>query len=134
MGYVYTIDLSREEVEGLLAAPGKSSGFLGGLKRKVLASATSRIADRNTGPTTVDLSEAGLLLTGTQGTRELRWADVHYVVERPGVWSTQDVAHGVVLIPGFAVPEGERAALAQQLRNWVGAKYKVREGGMTGLG
>jgi hypothetical protein len=81
----------------------------------------------------VDLSEAGLRLTDARGVRELHWADVHYVVERPGVWSTQDVAHGVVLIPGSAVPGSERAALAQQLRTWVGAKYKVREGGMAGL-
>ncbi|MEY9966906.1 hypothetical protein ABIA33_004971 [Streptacidiphilus sp. MAP12-16] len=32
------------------------------------------------------------------------------------------------------MPENERAALAQQLRAWVGAKFKVREGGMAGLG
>ncbi|TDU02518.1 hypothetical protein EDD99_0916 [Streptomyces sp. 846.5] len=134
MGYVYTFDLSREEVEALLADPGKSSGLIGRLKRKMLAGAAARIVDRHTGPTTVDLSESGLRLTDARGMRELRWADVHYVVERPGVWSTQDVAHGVALVPGSAVPENERAALAQQLRTWVGPKYKVREGGMAGLG
>jgi len=134
MGYVYTFDLSRDEVEELLAAPGNSSGFLAGLKRKMLAGATARIADRHTGPTTVDLSETGLRLTDARGVRELHWADVHYVIERPGLWSTQDVAHGVALIPGSAVPETERPAFAQQLRTWVGAKYTVREGGMTGVG
>ncbi|WP_152626235.1 hypothetical protein [Streptacidiphilus carbonis] len=134
MGYVYTFDLSPEEVEGLLADPGKSSGFLAALKRKTLAAAKARIVERSTGPTTVELFETGLRLTDPRAVRELRWADVHYVMERPGVWSTQDVAHGVVLIPGSAVPESERAALAQQLRAWVGAKYKVREGGMVGAG
>ncbi|WP_037604380.1 hypothetical protein [Streptacidiphilus rugosus] len=29
-------------------------------------------------------------------------------------------------------PEDERAALAQQLRAWAGAKYKVHEGGLDG--
>jgi hypothetical protein len=134
MEYVYTFDLSRGEVEELLADPGPSSVFLGGLRRRMLAGAASRIVDRHTGPTTVDLSEAGLRLTDARGVRELRWADVHYVLERPGVWSTQDVGHGVALVPGSAVPESERAALAQQLRTWVGAKYKVREGGVAGLG
>ena len=79
MGYVYTFDLSRDEVEELMAAPGKSSGLLAGLKRKMLASAQARIADRSTGPTTVDLNETGLRLTDARGVRELRWADVHYV-------------------------------------------------------
>jgi len=134
MGYVYTFDLSRDEVEELLAAPGKSSGFLAGLKRKMLAGSRARIIDRHTGPTTVEISETSLRLTDTRGVRELRWADVHYVIERPRAWSTQDVAHGVALIPGSAVPENERAALAQQLRTWVGKKYKVHEGGMAEAG
>ncbi|MFC1419115.1 hypothetical protein [Streptacidiphilus cavernicola] len=132
MEYVYTYDLSREEVEGLLAVPVESTGFFGGLKRKMSAAGAARIADRSTGPTTVVLSGTGLRLTDARGVRELRWSDVHYVVERPGVWSTQDVAHGAAIIPGSAVPESERAALAQQLRTWVGRKYKVREGGMAG--
>lgn len=134
MGYVYTFDLSRDEVAQLLAVPGESTGILAALKRKMTAGAVARIADRHTGPTTVELSGTGLRQTDARGLRELRWSDVHYLVERPGVWSTQDVAHGVVLIPGAAVPENERAALAQQLRTWVGKKYKVREGGMTGAG
>jgi hypothetical protein len=54
------------------------------------------------------------------------------VVERPGLWTTQDVAHGAAILPASAVPEAERAALAEQLRAWVGAKYKVREGGLEG--
>lgn len=134
MGYVYTFDLSRDEIEKLMAAPEKSSGLLAGLKRKMLAGATARVVDRHTGPTTVELDETGLRLTDARGVRELPWADVHYVVERPGLWTTQDVAHGAALIPGSAVPENERAVLAQQLRTWVSSKYKVLEGGMAGVG
>jgi hypothetical protein len=131
MAYVYTFDLTRTEIEELLAPAKKPSGLFGGLRKKALASASARIADRHEGQVTVELSETGMRLTDARGVRDMPWAKVHYVMERPGLWTTQDVAHGAAILPASAVPEDERAALAQQLRAWVGRKYQVHEGGLA---
>ncbi|SEM55861.1 hypothetical protein [Streptacidiphilus jiangxiensis] len=130
MAFAYTFDLTRTEIEELLASASNFSGLFGGLKKKILASASARIAERNEGKVTVELSETGIRLTDDRGVRDMVWAKVHYVVERPGLWTTQDVEHGAAILPASAVPEEDRAALAEQLRAWVGGKYTVRDGGV----
>lgn len=131
MAYVYTFELTRTELEALVAPAQQPSGLFAGLKKKAFATATTRIAERHEGKVTVQLSETGMRLTDDRGVRELLWAKVHYVVERPGLWTTQDAAHGAAILPASAVPEDERAAVAQQLRAWVGGKYRQHEGGMA---
>jgi hypothetical protein len=131
MAFVYTFDLTHAEIEELLASANNFSGLFGGLKKKAFATASARIAARNEGQVTAELSETGIRLTDARGVRDMLWAKVHYVTERPGLWTTQDVEHGAAILPASAVPEEERAVLAEQLRAWVGRKYTVRDGGVA---
>ena len=130
VGITVSFDLTPEQVQELLKATGGRGPFAGWRQRlmdKAIASLSPRVA----GPTTLELSEAGLRISTTAGLREVAWAEVAHVIERRYAWVLQLRPSGVSMVPMAAIAPDERVAFANQLRAWAGSKYKVREGGMV---
>ncbi|MBF9072745.1 YcxB family protein [Streptacidiphilus fuscans] len=125
MGYRYSFDLTIPELQEMLAPAAK--GLFQGLMRKLVDKGAVGIFEYLAGPTTVELSAQGLRVTNTQGTQEIPWSGIRVVNERHLAWVIQRDPNGLVVVPVSAVPQGERADLAEQLRSWA-PKYRVREG------
>ncbi|QMU68298.1 YcxB family protein [Streptacidiphilus sp. P02-A3a] len=129
MGVTVSFDLTTDQVQDALRYT--RTGLFANWVRGMADKGVALIAPRLAGPTTLELSEAGVRISTGAGVQELGWADVATVNERQQGWVIQQRPRGVTFIPASAVAAEERAALSQQLRAWVGAKYKVREGGLA---
>lgn len=129
MEITVSFDLTPAQVQEAVRAT--ATGLFAGWKQKLMDKATAPLGPRLAGATTVELSDTGLRITTVGGVQQLGWAEVAAVNERRYVWAMQHRPRGISIIPMSAVAPHERAAFADQLRAWVGAKYKVREGGMV---
>ncbi|MBC3842236.1 YcxB family protein [Streptacidiphilus sp. 4-A2] len=131
MGITVDFDLTPAQMQEALRYVGTGKGLFAGWKRSLMDKAVTQLAPRLAGPTTVELSEAGLRITTADGVQELAWTEVAMLNERRHGWAVQHRPRGVSFIPASAIDPDERAAFARQLRTWAGSKYKVREGGVA---
>jgi len=129
VGVSVAFDLTVDQVQEALRY--RRTGLFAGWVRGLADKGIAQIAPGLAGPTAVELSETGVLITMAGGVREAAWAEVATVNERTHGWVLQLRPRGVTFIPATAVAREEHAAFADQLRAWAGAKYKVREGGLV---
>jgi hypothetical protein len=122
-----SFDLTPAQVAELLK-PRTPTNALARMVTRWMANPLAAMAARVAGPTTVDVSEAGLRITTGAGVRDYSWTQVGAVNERGQAWVMQFKPNGLAFIPASAVAPEERAAFTQQLRAWAGGRYRVREG------
>ncbi|MFE0462341.1 YcxB family protein [Kitasatospora sp. NPDC058965] len=127
--FTVSFDLTPAQVQGLLrpTAKGWLTRLLQPLTDKTMAALWPRLA----GPTTVELSAGGLRISKPGGVQQLGWDQVGSVNERRYAWVFQHRPNGLSFVPAVAVAPDDRAAFTAQLRQWAGARYRVREGGLV---
>src|SRR5579863_279015 len=94
-------DMSPEEVAYALRLVSRNP--LAPLARRAIAATAARSAERLSGPTEIELSEAGIRRTAEGGSRQIAWAQVAWVNERPLAWVFTLTPPENIIIPKTAV-------------------------------
>ena len=118
-------DLSPAQVEELVKPARR--GPIGNLILRMAAKAFEAICVRLAGPTSIEVSEAGIRVSKAGVTQEFGWSVMRHVSERPLVWAFTLAPTGMHIIPKSAVAADEEPALSAQLSEWAGSKYKLRK-------
>ncbi|HEV2639563.1 MAG TPA: YcxB family protein [Actinocrinis sp.] len=124
-------DLTPEQAVQILEPDG--SNPLNRLMKRMTANQMAQMATRLAGPTTVELTEEGVLVTVAGSEQQIAWSCVRRFNERPQAWVLLLAPSGLCVIPAGAVPPARIPEVTAFLRAKAEGKYKVRNGGLPHL-